>query len=103
MTKFIHENDWNRKGSFIKMIVENIREKRSDEVIVNLFKEGMKGYYPDGVKLSEPDIFLLYCKLLEEKRTPIIKNLRLIEELASFEEECIYQTTYIKDRLPLAI
>lgn len=49
------------------MIVENIQEKSSDKVIVNLFREGRKDDYSEDVNLSESDIFLLYCKLLEEK------------------------------------
>ncbi len=94
MTKVIKKNDWNRDASFIKMIMENLQIKSSDEVIVNLFRDGMKDHYPDGIRLSESDIFLLYCKLIEAKRTDVVKELRLIEDLVDFKEEYIYETTY---------
>ena len=66
------------------MIVENIQEKSSDKVIVNLFREGRKDDYPEDVKLSESDIVLLYCKLLEEKNAYVVDKLRLIEDLVDF-------------------
>lgn len=93
MTKVIKKDDWDRKASAIKMIVENLQEKSADEAIIELVEYGKKTNELK-IKLSESDIFLLYCKLIEAKRTSVIKDLRLVEDLADFEEEYIYETTY---------
>lgn len=69
MTKVIKNDDWKRDGAFIKMIMENIQKSSSDQNIINLVKQGMKDDYSQDIKLSESDIFLLYCKLIEAKRT----------------------------------
>ncbi|MGC1182038.1 hypothetical protein [Legionella sp.] len=97
MTKIIKKNDWNRDATFIKFIMELIQKGGSDEDIINLVIQGKQNFAQD-VKLSEADIFLLYCKLIEAKRTPIVKHLRLIEELIDFKEEYFYATTYKKDQ-----
>jgi hypothetical protein len=94
MTKVIKNDDWKRDGAFIKMIMENIQKSSSDQNIINLVKQGMKDDYSQDIKLSESDIFLLYCKLIEAKRTSVVKELRLIEDLVDFEEEYTYATIY---------
>lgn len=98
MTKVIKKNDWNRDGTFIKLIVDLIQNKASDGDIIKLVGVAKQDYDFKDLKLSESDVFLLYCKLIEAKRSSVVKELRLIEDLVEFEEEYTYETTYREDK-----
>lgn len=93
----IKKDDWNRDGTFIKLIVNLIQNKASDGDIIKLVGVAKQDFDFKGLKLSESDIFLLYCKLIEAKRSSVVKELRLIEDLVEFEGEYTYETTYRED------
>ncbi|MEN9450005.1 MAG: hypothetical protein RJA83_619 [Pseudomonadota bacterium] len=94
MTINIKKDAWNRDGTFIKLIVDLIQNKASDGDIIKLVGVARQDYDFKDLKLSESDIFLLYCKLIEAKRSSVVKELRLIEDLVEFEGEYTYETTY---------
>ncbi len=71
---------------------EFIQERRKDESIVKLINHIKKAGYSEEEKLSDEDVFSLYCKLLDTNRKALIKTLRLIEDLVGFSQEYSYQT-----------
>lgn len=89
----VTENDWDRKATFIKQLVEFIQMEREDNDIISLVEHFRETNYSQNSELSDSDIFLLYCKLLDAKRQPIIETLRFIEDLVEFPDEYSYKAS----------
>lgn len=92
----IKPNAWDREGASIKLIVENINKGIDIDKahIINLVNHFRTSDYPEGIALSESDIFLLYCKLIENNRNDIVDELCLIEDLVELEEEYTYEVVF---------
>ncbi|MES2141888.1 MAG: hypothetical protein V4471_03245 [Pseudomonadota bacterium] len=99
----IKNNAWKRTGASIKLIVESIKLGRSDRDIITMVKEFRGERYSEEMRLVESDLFLLYCKLIENNRKDIVKELCLIEDLVEFEEEYIYEAAYKENGENLSI